>query len=393
MKRIGIFVSVAFGAGGMFQYCQQLVAAMFALPQDKFRITIFYVDEKWSSILPSGNDSYKVNFTRKQDNFLKVLFRLRIPDVVIRWLFSLTDLKQISKSDLALVIFPSQDLAGIFLTPRSINVIHDLMHRYEPQFKESSGMGRGAFRDRLFGSFANSSMAMFVDSEVGKHQMMESYGADAKKISVLPYIAPGHISKYDDSSNGEYFNKLGLSSKFLFYPAQFWAHKNHKILIEAAKILKNQLPDLRIYFIGPQNHAYGEIFDSVQQNELTSQISFIDYVPNEVLGGFYLRARAMVMPTHYGPTNIPPLEAIALGCPVAVSNIYGMPAQLGNAALYFNNKDARDVATVIKRLWTDDELCMSLKRNAKAHFANWSQPQFNQKFYEMITHLLQQEVA
>jgi len=44
----------------------------------------------------------------------------------------------------------------------------------------------------------------------------------------------------------------------------------------------------------------------------------------------------MIMPTFFGPTNIPPLEAIAVGCPVAVSNIYGMPHQLGDAALYFN---------------------------------------------------------
>lgn len=43
---------------------------------------------------------------------------------------------------------------------------------------------------------------------------------------------------------------------------------------------------------------------------------------------FYRRARRMVMPTYFGPTNIPPLEANALGCPVAVSKVYGMPEQL-----------------------------------------------------------------
>lgn len=389
MKRIGIFISVAFGAGGMFQYSQQVVAALLALPKDKFHITIFYVDKKWTSILPGNVESRQVNFPRKLENLIKVLFRLRLPNAIIRWLFLRTELKQIPEGKFDLFIFPSQDLAGVFLGDRVVNVVHDLMHRYEPAYKEASGMGRGAFRDRLFDSFCRHSTFIFADSEVGKRQLIESYQADPRIIGVLPYIAPDHISSYNDTPNQEYFRKLALPSKFIFYPAQFWGHKNHRILIEAAKILKDQIDDLKIVFTGPKNHNYQELYDSVRQNELTEQIQFLDFVPNEVLGGFYLRARAMVMPSVFGPTNIPPLEAIALNCPVAVSNIYGMPAQLGNASLYFNPRDAKDVANVVKQLWTDDEVCASLRRNAKIHFENWGQPQFNSRFYALIAPLLE----
>ena len=51
---------------------------------------------------------------------------------------------------------------------------------------------------------------------------------------------------------------------------------------------------------------------------------------------FYKYAVALVMPTFFGPTNIPPLEAFALGCPVITSNIYGIPEQVGDAALLVN---------------------------------------------------------
>lgn len=384
MRSIGLFIYVAFGSGGMFQYSQQLLAALLTLPRDKFKITVFYVDAAWAGIVPPDVTSTQVKFPGYVDTILKVLFRLRIPNGIIRWLFSLTDLKQISDSKLDLVIFPSQDLAGIFLSPVSVNVVHDIMHRYEPQFKESSSMGRGKFRDRLFSSFCESSAIVLVDSEVGKQQLMESYGASPSKIGVLPYIAPDHIVNYDDQPNQQYFKDLKLPRKFIFYPAQFWPHKNHKILIEAAKLLHKELKDLKLIFIGPRNHAYEEIYNSVQQNGLADVVRFIDYVPNKVLGGFYKRARAMVMPTYYGPTNIPPLEAIALGCPVAVSGIYGMPAQLGDAALYFNNQDAMDVAGVIKRLWTDDSLCDSLRSNQKAHLARWNRDEFNKRLQQII---------
>lgn len=384
MTRIGLFIYVAYGSGGMFQYSQQVLEALLTLPKNQFKITVFHVDKAWSEIIPEGIEKHKVAFPPLVDNLLKVLFRLQFPDFVLRILFKLTPLRRIAVSNFDLVIFPSQDLAGIFLTKKSMNVIHDIMHRYEPQFKESSSLGRGKFRDKLFKSFGRNSKAVLVDSNVGKYQLMESYEVNENKIGVLPYIAPSHIVLYNDFVNVQYFNALNLPTKFVFYPAQFWPHKNHKILIEAAGLLKKDVDDFHLLFLGPKKHAFHDLYEMVKEKNLENTISFIDFVPNEVLGGFYLRARAMIMPTFYGPTNIPPLEAIALKCPVAVSRIYGMPDQLGDAALYFDNTDVRDVANTISQLWKDDALCSTLKENSEKHFLKWNHEEFNKRFEEII---------
>jgi len=390
MKRVGLFIYVAYGSGGMFQYGQQILEALLALPRNQFEITVFYVDNAWSEIIPERIAKHKITFPTFVDNFLKVLFILHFPDFVLRILFRLTQLRRISNSNLDLVIFPSQDLAGVFLTKKSVNVVHDMMHRYEPQFKESSSFGRGKFRDRLFESFCENSMVVLVDSNVGKNQMKESYGVDERKIDILPYVAPSHIVSYNDSLNTQYFKDVNLPAKFVFYPAQFWPHKNHKILIEAAELLKEDIKDFQLLFLGPKKHAFHDLYEMVREKNLLDTIKFIDYVPNEVLGGFYLRARAMIMPTFYGPTNIPPLEAIALKCPVAVSNIYGMPDQLGDAALYFDNKDVRDVAKVISMLWTDDSICAALKNKSEKHALEWNHEKFNLRLREIINVNLQE---
>lgn len=384
MRRIGLFIYVAYGSGGMFQYSQQVLEAMLSLPKNQFKILVFHVDNAWSNIIPNGIEKHKIAFPSIVDNLLKVLFRLHFPNFILRILFRLTPLRLITNSNLDLVIFPSQDLAGIFLTRKSVNVVHDIMHRYEPQFKESSSFGRGKFRDQLFKSFCENSTVVLVDSNVGKKQLMESYKADENKIDVLPYIAPSHIVSYDDQFNGQYFKGLNLPTKFVFYPAQFWPHKNHKILIESAELLKQSIDDFQLLFLGPKKHAFHDLHKMVKEKNLQDTIRFIDYVPNEVLGGFYLRARAMIMPTYYGPTNIPPLEAIALKCPVAVSNIYGMPDQLGNAAIYFDNNDVYDVAKAIKKLWTDDLLCATLRNNSEKHFSNWNNEKFNDRFNDIL---------
>src|SRR5688572_28944338 len=259
------------------------------------------------------------------------------------------------------------------------------MHRYEKQFKESSAFGRGKFRDRLFQTMCDHSKLLLVDSIVGKEQLIESYNADPNKVMALPYIAPAHILEYKDEEHGEYFKKINLPHTFIFYPAQFWPHKNHKILIEAANVLKRKLKDFHLVFTGPKKYAYQELYDYCRDNDLLSNVTFLEYVPNEVLGGFYLRARALVMPTYYGPTNIPPLEAIALKCPVAVSNIYGMPEQLGDASLYFDNTNLNEVVEVLEKLWVDDHLREQLRRNCVKHFLNWNQDKFNERLYNIIS--------
>ena len=62
------------------------------------------------------------------------------------------------------------------------------------------------------------------------------------------------------------------------------------------------------------------------------------------------------MPSYFGPTNIPPLEAMALGCPVAVSNKYAMPEQVGDAGLLFDPDSPEEIAKCIKAMWLDDKL-------------------------------------
>ncbi|MFZ1749162.1 MAG: glycosyltransferase family 1 protein [Saprospiraceae bacterium] len=384
MKKVGLFIDVEYGTGGTFQYNQQILTALTKLPRDRYEVIAFYVDKSWLKILPAEIESIKISYHSSVRAFLKFLFGLGLPFQVMKFLYSLTFINSLRNYDCDLVIFPSQDLAGVFISDRSVNVVHDLMHRYESRFKESAGWGRMRFRERLFNSIAQYSTIVLVDSKVGKDQFLESYGSKPEKIEMLPYVAPQHIVNYQDSEHKDYFDQLNLPSKFIFYPAQFWPHKNHQILLDALIQLKMEIPDVQILFTGPKKFEYKNLFNFCLENSLLSHVTFLDYVPNEVLGGFYIRARAMIMPTYYGPTNIPPLEAIALQCPVAVSNIYGMPEQLGDAAIYFDNTNVDEVTSCIKRLWNDSELCDDLKQSSKEHFEHWNQNHLNMTLCAII---------
>jgi glycosyltransferase involved in cell wall biosynthesis len=92
----------------------------------------------------------------------------------------------------------------------------------------------------------------------------------------------------------------------------------------------------------------------------------------------------MVMPTFFGPTNIPPLEAFATGCPAAVSNIYGMPEQIGEAALFFDPVSDAEISGALLRLWTDDALCEELSARGLTRLAQRDQDCFNQRLLSIL---------
>jgi glycosyltransferase involved in cell wall biosynthesis len=132
-----------------------------------------------------------------------------------------------------------------------------------------------------------------------------------------------------------------------------------------------------------KKNAYKKTLGYINSMNLSDHVIILGYVPRD-MAEFYRRARALVFPSFFGPTNIPPLEACATGCPLAVSNIHGMPEQLGDAALFFNPHSVEEIHLAMKRLWIDDALCRQLSMNGKKWAKAWNQNSFNRQFQVII---------
>lgn len=385
MKRIGLFLGVEPHAGGMFQYAQSLLDALQALPPDSYEVRVACASASWHEAL--RDYSFTVTTLphgRRALRLAMLCMLLRLPATVCRallqWGSGVPSALQAQSCDLW--IFPAQDAIAWQAGVPFIASIHDLMHRYEPHFPEVSGFCRRAIREHRFQKLCRHARALLVDSEVGKKHVMESYGVAAQKIFPLPYVSPRHMDAQVDE---EAFNRrYRLPEKFLFYPAQFWAHKNHARLIEALAMARRQCPDMALVLTGGRCHEYPRVAAQVERMGLNGCVHFMGYVPDADLPGFYRRARALVMPTFFGPTNIPPLEALACGCPMAVSGIYAMPEQLGDASLYFDPRDMQDMAQNMVRLWNDDALVSQMRARGVNRLALWRQADFNRRLSEVL---------
>jgi glycosyltransferase involved in cell wall biosynthesis len=388
MLKVGIYLRAREEMGGTLQYNLGLLAAARLLPRDRYEVVVASTGDYWQNRLQNGDLSHlRLGRLLVSRASAELWGRLRLPVKLWRALapywHPLT--KRLKRQRCDVWIFPSQDSMAYWIPVNSLCAIHDLMHRYEPEFEESASPAEYRYREFHYANLARWCSGILVDSVIGAEHVAESYGADRRRLHSLPYIPPDYIYRtVTDSDRQSVRERYRLPEKYFFYPAQFWKHKNHEVLLYGLHRILPDYPDMHLVFSGGKKNNYEFITGLIDQLGLGDRIRIIGYVPDQEMAVMYHCAHALLMPTFFGPTNIPPLEAMACGCPVAVSRIYGMPAQLGDAALYFDPRSVDEVAAVMVALWTDETLCQQLRDRGAIRSAAWGLAQFSERLGEVV---------
>ena len=102
-------------------------------------------------------------------------------------------------------------------------------------------------------------------------------------------------------------------------------------------------------FTGSDKGNLKYIKEKTREFGLEKEVLFFGFVEDEELKYLYKHAKAMVYASLMGPNNLPPIEAVYLGCPVMISDLEGHREQMGDSVLYFDGLDSRKLAQV----WND----------------------------------------
>lgn len=366
-RRIGVFLNCTPDWGGQYQYCLSALDALSTLPKDEYEIIAIYTFDCWYSICTTyGFFLHKVQ--RRIVGLYENIHELRC--------------------DMLLYLAEGFNISEIIPDIPVMIAVHDLNFHYDRDNTwVKSELGYRTY-ESIYGKLTNRAIGILVDSEYGKEQLIELYGTHcAGKIYVMPFVPPKYL--YEQREKIEPRSFLDLPDKFIFYPAVFVPHKNHKNLIKAARRLRDRGIIVNLVFTGQKNEYYKTICSLVDENDMTGQVWFIGRIPNKEMRYVYEKARAMVMPTLEGPTNIPPLEAMMLGCPVAVSNVGAMPEQVGDNGLTFDPHNVDELASVLERLWLDDALCEKLIHNGFEQMKNNTLEEFNNRFVVAVQKALE----
>lgn len=190
------------------------------------------------------------------------------------------------------------------------------------------GRAELAFRRRYYEGAARRADVVITISEFARTRMIELLGIPGERIRVA------HLGVDADA----YTPHLGAREEFVLYPARGWKHKNHARLIEAMRLVRAERPELRLVLTGGGLDSLGELPDWVEVRGLVS---------GDELRELYRSAAVLAFPSLYEGFGLPPLEAMASGCPVAATDAGSVPEVCGDAAVLFDAEDPNAIASGI----------------------------------------------
>ena len=254
-----------------------------------------------------------------------------------------------------------------------IFTIWDMQHRLQPWFPEVSANGQWRFREELYATAIPRAWAIIVGAEAGKQEIVHFYRVPPERVKLLPHPTPSFALRSPKDTGKEVLAKYHIPAGYLFYPAQFWPHKNHVGLLVAVSLLRQKYDmTLHLVFVGSDMGNLRYVRQMVDKLGLSNQVHFLGFVPREDMVGLYQNAFALTYLTFFGPENLPPLEAFALGCPVIASSVPGAQEQLGDAALLVDPKNEGQIASAIKRLYDDPALRDTLISRGRTRASKWT---------------------
>jgi len=262
----------------------------------------------------------------------------------IRWLSRFERLLEESQVDLILFTSPSP-LACALQRTNFVLTVWDACHRDFPEFPEVRDFGEQRARDAYYRCALPAAYAILVDSDELRERLVRNYGLDATRILTMPFSPSPFLREDSSAGYAAVLERHRIEPGYLFYPAQFWAHKNHVRLLEALAALSTTHPDLRVVFCGADRGNLEHVRQTAERLGVGNRTRFLGFVEHSDLYALYRGSAAVVMPTYFGPTNVPPFEAWAMGRPLVYPS--HLAAHAGLAAELFDVDNSGDLARAV----------------------------------------------
>ena len=217
---------------------------------------------------------------------------------------------------------------------------------------------------RRLGESIRRADCVISDSEYGRQEILAEYNLPSEKVvsvllaagSVFSPVAPDRLP--------------GLLAPFGLQPGQYILsvgtlepRKNLTTAIKAyARLPETIRQDMPFVIAGMKGWRTDGLDKEVAALIEKGQIRRLGYVPDEALPALYSGARAFVYPSLYEGFGLPPLEAMACGAPVIVSNRSSLPEVVGDAGLQVDALDVNGLAQAMSQVIEDDVLRASLRQ-------------------------------
>ncbi|MDQ7949305.1 MAG: glycosyltransferase, partial [Pedobacter sp.] len=221
------------------------------------------------------------------------------------WLYPIERILTKQRPDILYFLQPSRIPKYL----KNINFIYtlwDVGHRDFPEFPEVRREGVFLDRETAYKNILPAAFLTITDSDTLSARLQYLYNLDRERLLAMPFNINPLLGQ---TSAEEVVEHQDVEGGFLFYPAQFWPHKNHIRILQAILGLREQGRSVKVVFVGGDKLNQGHVRNFIAMNKLESQVKILGFVEIEEIKRLYQSCIALIMPTYFGPTNIPPFEA------------------------------------------------------------------------------------
>jgi len=264
-----------------------------------------------------------------------------------------------------------------------VTIIHDVVWRSLPQ--------TFPLRDRLIlnafipGTIRRAAAIVTV-SQFSAHEIVRHYPAAKGRLYVVPNAADERFYPVAESGIlSEVRHRYQLPARYILSVGVLQPRKNFEGLLQAYSLLPVALQEqFPLVIAGKPGWRVAPILQQAQQ--MGSRVRLVGYVADEDLPALYSMAACFVYPSFYEGFGLPPLEAMACGAPVIVSNAASLPEVCGDAAMYVDPYSPAQISAALQKILTNEPLRQQLSQKGlnRARQFDW------QSSARLMWHILQQ---
>jgi glycosyltransferase involved in cell wall biosynthesis/2-polyprenyl-3-methyl-5-hydroxy-6-metoxy-1,4-benzoquinol methylase len=260
-------------------------------------------------------------------------------------------------------------------TVPAVSVVYDLQHLYYPQFFEPAELEQ---RNRTFRLAWSLSSKIVCISEYVRQTVLQNAGISPDRVETIHILLAHRCARPTEATLERVLREWRLESdRFLLYPANFWLHKNHELLLTAFGMYRSANPEsrLRLVLTGAPDPRRDLLIDASRRMGLMESVVFPGYLPEEHFSALLHACLAIIFPSLFEGFGMPLLEGMAAGKPLLCSNLTSLPEVAGTAALMFDPKRPEEIAKAIMRIECDAGLRDDLIRRSRERLTSFNGPE------------------
>ena len=204
-----------------------------------------------------------------------------------------------------------------------------------------------------------------VISECTKRDVQRLYGVPADRITVAYPGVTETLGPRSPDRVAEFRRVRQLPDRFVLYLGTLEPRKNLSTLVQAFAELKRQQPAAVLVLAGALGWLNDDLLAAIETSGVKDSIRLPGFVPPEEKADWYAAATVFAYPSWYEGFGMPPLEALACGTPVIVSNTSALPEAVGDAGVLVAPDDVRGWAEALRGAWHNPDRAAAADRGLR----------------------------